>query len=111
MIRTELINHIYLKGDANKMKNRILTIIIGFIVPFCAVTVCFPLYNRIEPFVLGFSFNYFWIFTWMLLTSLCLLIAFKLDPLNRKDARELEAKKMDEVKALIAADENEEVKK
>ena len=31
MIRTELINHIYLKGDANKMKNRILTIIIGFI--------------------------------------------------------------------------------
>ena len=82
MIRTELINHIYLKGDASKMKNRILTIIIGFIVPFCAVTVCFPLYNRIEPFVLGFSFNYFWIFTWM-----------------------------DEVKALIAADENEEVKK
>ena len=58
------------------MKNRILTIIIGFIVPFCAVTVCFPLYNRIEPFVLGFSFNYFWIFTWMFLTSLCLLIAF-----------------------------------
>ncbi len=111
MIRTELINHIYLKGDANKMKNRILTIIIGFIVPFCAVTVCLPLYNRIEPFVLGFSFNYFWIFTWMFLTSLCLLIAFKLDPLNRKDARELEAKKMDEVKALIAADENEEVKK
>lgn len=47
----------------------------------------------------------------MFLTSLCLLIAFKLDPLNRKDARELEAKKMDEVKALIAADENEEVKK
>lgn len=72
MIGTELINHIYLKGDANKMKNRILTIIIGFIVPFCAVTVCFPLYNRIEPFVLGFSFNYFWIFTWMFLTSLCL---------------------------------------
>ena len=57
MIRTELINHIYLKGDANKMKNRILTIIIGFIVPFCAVTVCFPLYNRIEPFVLGFLYK------------------------------------------------------
>ena len=47
MIRTELINHIYLKGDASKMKNRILTIIIGFIVPFCAVTVCFPLYKDV----------------------------------------------------------------
>ena len=98
-----------MKGDANEMRNRIPTIIIGFIVPLCAVTVCFPLYNRIEPFVFGFSFNYFWIFSWLFLTSLCLLIAFKLDPHNRQDARELEAKKMEEAKALIAADKNEEV--
>ena len=93
------------------MKNRVLTIIIGLVIPFCAVTVCFPLYNRIEPFVLGFSFNYFWIFAWLFLTSLCLYIAFKLDPLNREDAKKLSAKKPEEVKAIIAAEEKtEEVK-
>lgn len=93
------------------MKNRVLTIIIGLVIPFCAVTVCFPLYNRIEPFVLGFSFNYFWIFAWLFLTSLCLYIAFKLDPLNREDAKKLSAKKLEEVKAIIAAEEKtEEVK-
>ena len=89
------------------MKNRLLTIIIGLIVPFCAVTVCFPLYNRIEPFVLGFSFNFLWLF----LTSLCLFIAFKIDPLNREDAKVLADKKLEEVKSLIEAEENGEVKK
>lgn len=94
------------------MKNRLLTVIIGLVVPLCAVTVCFPLYNRIEPFVFGFSFNYFWIFAWLFLTSLCLYIAFKLDPLNREDAKALGDKKLEDVKAIIAAEEkNEEVKK
>ena len=88
------------------MKNRLLTVIIGLVVPLCAVTVCFPLYNRIEPFVFGFSFNYFWIFAWLFLTSL------KLDPLNREDAKALGDKKLEDVKAIIAAEEkNEEVKK
>ncbi|MFQ8601914.1 MAG: DUF3311 domain-containing protein [Anaerovoracaceae bacterium] len=94
------------------MKNRLLTVIIGLVVPLCAVTVCFPLYNRIEPFVFGFSFNYFWIFAWLFLTSLCLYIAFKLDPLNREDAKALGDKKLEDVKAIIAAEEKtEEVKK
>ena len=94
------------------MKNRWLTVIIGLVVPLCAVTVCFPLYNRIEPFVFGFSFNYFWIFAWLFLTSLCLYIAFKLDPLNREDAKALGDKKLEDVKAIIAAEEKtEEVKK
>lgn len=94
------------------MKNRLLTIIIGLIVPFCAVTVCFPFYNRIEPFVFGFSFNYFWIFAWLFLTSLCLYIAFKIDPLNREDAKAMADKKLEEVKAIIAAEEKtEEVNK
>ncbi len=93
------------------MKTRWLTFIIGFIVPLCAVTVCFPIYNRIEPFVLGFSFNYFWIFLWLFLTSLCLFIGFKIDPLTREDVREMGEKKLEEVKRLIADEErNGEVK-
>ena len=86
------------------MKNRMFTIIVGFVVPFCAIIVCFPLYNRIEPFILGFSFNYFWIFAWLFLTSLCLFIAYKADPFNREDAKAFGEKKLEEVKALIKED-------
>lgn len=67
------------------MKSRIPTILIGFCVPMTAILLLFPFYNRIEPFVFGFSFNYAWIFAWLALTSLCLLIAFKLDPYNKND--------------------------
>ncbi|MDO4392907.1 MAG: DUF3311 domain-containing protein [Bacillota bacterium] len=87
------------------MKNRLLTVIIGLIVPICAITVCFPIYNRIEPFVFGLSFNYAWLFAWLFITSFCLFICNKIDPLNRQDALELEAKKVEEAKALIAKEE------
>ena len=83
------------------MKNRMFTIIIGFVVPFCAIILCFPIYNRIEPFVLGFSFNYFWLFAWLPLTALCLFIAYKADPLNRAEAKALGNKRLLEVKELI----------
>jgi hypothetical protein len=76
------------------MKSRIPTIIIGFVIPMAAILLAFPLYNKIEPFVFGFSFNYAWMFAWLGLTSLCLLIAFNLDPYNKKvdDKDEKEAK-------------------
>ena len=68
------------------MKNRIPAIIIGLVVPMFAILGLFPFWNKIEPFVLGFSFNYFWIFLWIFLTSGCLLVAYRLDPKNRDDA-------------------------
>ncbi|HBQ85306.1 MAG TPA: hypothetical protein DER33_00635 [Syntrophomonas sp.] len=65
------------------MQSRLLSLIIGLVIPICAVVVAFPFYNRITPFVFGFSFNYFWIFAWLFLTSLCLYIAYKIDPYNQ----------------------------
>lgn len=65
------------------MQSRLPTILIGFCLPMAAIILGFPFYNRVEPFILGFSFNYFWIFAWLFLTALCLYIAFKLDPLNK----------------------------
>jgi hypothetical protein len=65
------------------MKSRVPTVLVGFVIPMAAILLLFPWWNRVEPFVLGLSFNYFWIFSWLFLTSLCLFIAFKLDPLNK----------------------------
>jgi len=65
------------------MKSRVPTILIGVVVPMVAILLLFPVWNRVEPFVLGFPFNYFWLFSWLFLTSLCLYVGFKLDPLNK----------------------------
>ncbi|QCJ45390.1 DUF3311 domain-containing protein [Bacillus sp. S3] len=42
-----------------------------------------PLANRIEPYVLGLPFLLFWIVLWMILSSVVLLIVYKLDPANK----------------------------
>lgn len=67
------------------MKSRIPSILIGLVAPLTGIVVLFPFWNRVEPFILGFSFNYFWLFLWLFLTSGCLYIAFKLDPLNDEE--------------------------
>lgn len=67
------------------MKSRIPSFIVGALVPIIAVLILMPLYNRIEPLIFGFPFGYFWIFLWIVLTSLCLFIAYKLDPANGDD--------------------------
>jgi len=67
------------------MKSRIPTVLIGLVVPMVAIVGLFPFWNRIEPFVLGFPFNYFWMTLWLFLTSGCLFIAYKIDPLNEEE--------------------------
>lgn len=52
------------------------------LLPFIGMGALLPVANRIEPYVLGLPFLLFWIVAWMLLSSLILLIVYKLDPAN-----------------------------
>lgn len=52
------------------------------IIPFIGMAVLLPVANRIEPYILGLPFLLFWIATWMILSSVILLIVYKLDPAN-----------------------------
>jgi hypothetical protein len=67
------------------MKTRIWTILFGLVIPYLAIVGAFPFYNRAEPFILGFPFIYFWVFSWIPLTSLSMYIGFRLDPLNKEE--------------------------
>lgn len=90
------------------MKSRIPTIIIAFFIPMAAIILAFPFYNRIEPFVLGLSFNYFWIFLWQFLTALCLFIGFRMDPYNDPEVEKASAEALEKAKAMLPPEDNAE---
>lgn len=48
-------------------------------VPF--VTLCFSvaLWDRLRPLVLGLPFNLFWLLLWIVLSSLCLWVAGRIE--------------------------------
>ncbi len=93
------------------MKSRIPTVIIAFFIPMIAIIVCFPFYNRIEPFVLGFSFNYFWIFSWLFLTSLCIFIGYRLDPYNDPNRADAASKNLEDAKAYVSKVDSNKIAK
>ena len=51
---------------------------IGFI-PFLAMCFSVALWDRVEPVVLGIPFNLFWLICWIILSSGCLWLAYRLD--------------------------------
>ena len=88
------------------MKNRTKTFIIAFCCPVFAVICLFPMFaQRIEPYVFGYPFNYFWMFAWMLLTSLCIFIGFRLDPYNKPEAMEAIEENIPRAIALLESQE------
>ncbi len=67
------------------MKSRFWAVFFVLVVPYLAIVAAFPLYNRAEPFILGFPFIYFWLFSWFILTSLSMYIGWLLDPVNKDE--------------------------
>ncbi|MCQ6279983.1 DUF3311 domain-containing protein [Bacillus sp. EB600] len=53
-------------------------------IPFIGIILMLPLANRIEPYVLGMPFLLFWLSFCMVLSSIILLIIYKLDPDNKR---------------------------
>ena len=49
---------------------------LGF-VPFLAMCFSVPLWDRVEPLVLGLPFNLFWLILWIVLTPCCLWGAYR----------------------------------
>ena len=54
------------------------SILLGLI-PFTAVCFSVSLWDRVYPMVLGIPFNLAWLLCWIVLTSLCLWIAYRVE--------------------------------
>jgi len=46
------------------------------LIPFAGACFTVPLWDRVEPMVLGLPFNFFWLALWLVLTPVCMTGAY-----------------------------------
>jgi hypothetical protein len=56
----------------------IAALLIG-LMPFAAMCFSVSLWDRIEPMLFGIPFNLFWLISWIMLSSLCMWVAYRLE--------------------------------
>ena len=49
------------------------------LVPFAAICFSVPLWDRIDPVILGLPFNLFWLISWTVLSTACMWLARRVD--------------------------------
>jgi Protein of unknown function (DUF3311) len=56
------------------------------LIPFATMCFLVPLWDRVEPMVLGLPFNLFWLISWIVLSPVCLWGAYGVEKMrDRKD--------------------------
>lgn len=59
------------------------------LIPFAAMCFSVPLWDRIDPMILGLPFNLFWLIAWIGLSSLCMWVAYRVDAAHNTTDRRL----------------------
>lgn len=54
-------------------------------IPFVGMCFSVPVWDRVEPMVLGMPFNLFWLLLWLVLTSICLWGAYRLETRSERE--------------------------
>lgn len=54
------------------------TILLGLI-PYFAMCFSVPAWDRVFPMVFGLPFNFFWLLSWIVLTSVCIGAMYRLE--------------------------------
>jgi hypothetical protein len=58
------------------------------LIPFAAMCFSVPLWDRIEPMLLGLPFNLLWLTCWVVLSSLCLWRVYRLESARERRDRD-----------------------
>jgi hypothetical protein len=61
------------------LKRPSLRAIVVALIPFCAMCFSVSAWDRIYPMVFGLPFNFFWLLSWIGLTSVCLWIIYRIE--------------------------------
>lgn len=59
------------------------------LIPFTAMCFSVPLWDRIDPMILGLPFNLFWLIAWIVLSSLCMWAAYRVEAARNGTERRL----------------------
>lgn len=54
------------------------------LLPFLGMLGFLPFVNKVEPYIFGLPFVFFWVIAWVILTAVLLAIVYKLDPANKE---------------------------
>jgi Protein of unknown function (DUF3311) len=54
------------------------------LIPFGAMCFSVPLWDRVDPTILGIPFNLFWLTSWIVLTPACLWAAYRIETARNK---------------------------
>jgi hypothetical protein len=69
------------------MQSRLPTFLLVVGVPFTLLVLCFNVYNRIEPMILGFPFLYFWLFSCLFISFASMYVGWRIDPKSDRNLR------------------------
>jgi len=61
------------------LKRPSLWAIVVALIPFCAMCFSVAAWDRVYPMLLGLPFNLFWLLSWIVLTSVCLGIVYRIE--------------------------------
>lgn len=53
------------------------------LVPFLGMCFSVPLWDRVDPMILGLPFNLFWLLAWIVLTTVCMWGAYHVETAAR----------------------------
>jgi hypothetical protein len=54
------------------------------LIPFAAMCFSVPLWDRIDPMILGIPFNLAWLICWIVLSTLCMWAAYRVEAARDK---------------------------
>jgi len=72
------------------MKRPSLGALLIALIPFVAMCFSVPLWDRVYPMLLGIPFNMFWLISWIVLSTLCMWVAYRLEA--RRDKKDGETR-------------------
>ena len=64
-------------------KPSVAALLLGLI-PFAAMCFSVAFWDRIDPMLFGLPFNLFWLISWIVLSTLCMSVAYRLESARHK---------------------------
>ena len=62
-----------------RVKKPSFAAIIVALIPFCAICFSVSAWDRVYPMVFGLPFNFFWLLAWIVLTSACMAVVYRIE--------------------------------